>query len=105
MQVNDDVTSQQREDEALMVDEPTDEALEPRSTRPRSSHSPVAALPPTPAAAGRSKRYRIEEEEEEVEEEAEGEAAEEEESEEEEEGISEGSLSHIALCYITDAFC
>ena len=84
MQVNDDVTSQQREDEALMVDEPTDEALEPRSTRPRSSHSPVAALPPPPAAAGRRKRYRIEEEE--VEEEVE-----EAEEEEEEEGMSESS--------------
>jgi len=95
MQVNgvhDDITSQQRGDDALMVDEPTDEALEPRSARPQSSHSPVAASPPPPAAAGRRKRYCIEEDELK-------EKAEEGEDEEEEGGMSEGSLSHIALCY------
>ena len=92
MQVNnvdDDQHSQHYAVDAHAVDEPTDEAPEPISTRPRSSRSPVAAPPPPPAAAGRRKRYRIEEEEKAEEEEAE--EAEEEEDEEKEEGMSEAS--------------
>ena len=58
----DDETSQQGGDDAFMVDEPTDEAPEPISTRSRSLRSPTAAPPARPAAAGRRKRNRTEEE-------------------------------------------
>ena len=77
----DDVT-QQHSNDVLMVDEPTDEVPEPRSTCLRSLRSPGVPSPPPPAAAGRRKRYHIEEEE--VEEEGKAEEKEEEDEEEEE---------------------
>ena len=76
----DDVT-QQHSNDVFMVDEPTDEVPEPRSTCLRPLRSPGTPSPPPPAAAGRRKRYHIEEEEE----------KEEEEDGDDEEGMSESS--------------
>lgn len=83
---DEDDGTQQHSNDVLMVDEPTDEVPEPRSTCPRPLRSPgtPSPPPPPPAAAGRRKRYHIEEKQVEEEEE-------EEEDGDDEEGMSESS--------------
>jgi hypothetical protein len=55
IQMSADEEMTQRSDDAHMVDEPTNEALEPIST---SSQSQPSSPPPPPAPSGR-KRYRV----------------------------------------------
>jgi hypothetical protein len=56
IQMSADEEMTQRSDDAHMVDEPTNEALEPIST---SSQSQPSFPPPPPAAPSGRKRYRV----------------------------------------------